>query len=211
MNFIYRQLQSFTMADEPTFVDNLHVAQRARELPGCIVECGVWKGGMMAGLASFFGDRLCYLFDTFNGIPLAQPIDGEAALAWQKDTRSPLYYNNHAVSPDYARRAMTMVGAERFHIVQGLFEETLPTFEPAEPIALLHLDADWYQSTYVCLTHLFDRVQAGGVIIIDDYYVWDGCSRAVHDFLSDRKSTDRLRSYQDRLCYIVKGGLPPNG
>ena len=56
-----------------------------------------------------------------------------------------------------------------------------------------------------CLENLFDRVAAGGIIIIDDYHVWDGCSRAVHDFLSRRSATERIDCRQN-VCFIVKRG-----
>ena len=40
--------------------------------------------------------------------------------------------------------------------------------------------------------YLVPRLAKGGVIIVDDYRVWDGCSRAVHDYLSETKSTLRI-------------------
>ena len=48
-------------------------------------------------------------------------------------------------------------------------------------------------STLTCLRKFWEYVVPGGVILIDDYYTWDGCSRAVHDFLSERKATERIR------------------
>ena len=60
-------------------------------------------------------------------------------------------------------------------------------------------------STKTCLTNLFDRVAPGGIIILDDYFTWDGCSRALHDFLSERSAAERLRSLGD-ICYLQKVG-----
>jgi hypothetical protein len=67
--------------------------------------------------------------------------------------------------------------------VQGLFAETLP-IKKAEvaDIALLHADADWYNSTMDILTHLHRQVVHGGFIQFDDYGHWEGCKKAVHDF-----------------------------
>jgi O-methyltransferase len=193
------------MISEQTFCDNLSLAETVHNISGCVVECGVWRGGMSAGLYATLGpERDYFLFDSFEGLPPAQPIDGPAAIRWQQNTEAPDYHDNCTATPDFARRAMERVGAIRFELRPGLFNDTLPRFKPSQPIALLRLDADWYDSTMICLRLLFDYVTDGGVIILDDYYTWDGCSRAVHDFLSERKATERIRSFNGSVCYLLK-------
>ena len=82
-------------------------------------------------------------------------------------------------------------------------------FVSADGVRLVRLDGDWYDSTIVCLEHLYPLVADGGVIIIDDYFDWDGCCRAVHDHLSRTGSSDRLRtSRADEFAYIIKGAGP---
>ena len=39
---------------------------------------------------------------------------------------------------------------------------------------MLHLDADWYESTKVALEALWDRVSPGRIVQLDDYTVWQG-------------------------------------
>ena len=70
----------------------------------------------------------------------------------------------------------------RTHFVQGKVEDTIPAAAP-ERIALLRLDTDWYESTRHELEHLFPRLAAGGVLIIDDYGAWEGARRAVDEFV----------------------------
>ena len=118
----------------------------------------------------------------------------------------PYYYDNCAAPVEFARQAMELARAKSFKLIPGWFSETLLGFEPPEPIALLRLDGDWYDSTIVCLKHLFDFVAQNGIIILDDYYTWDGCSRALHDFLSERKASERIRSYNSSVCYLLKEG-----
>lgn len=204
---IYRQYSEFTMIPRETFVDNLMLAQRVLDVKGCVVECGVWRGGMTAGLATVLGtDRHYFLFDSFEGLPTARPIDGFAALRWQQAKESPGYHDNCTAGEEFARRAMMTSGAKSFRLISGWFEKTLPNFSPPEPIALLRLDADWYDSTMMCLDSLFDRVAAGGLIVLDDYYAWDGCSRALHDFLSRRSAIERIRNFGD-VCYLQKADV----
>jgi hypothetical protein len=69
------------------------------------------------------------------------------------------------------------------HFVQGPVEETLPGTTP-DSVALLRLDTDWYESTLHELTHLYPRMSAGGVLIIDDFGHWDGARRAVTEYFS---------------------------
>jgi O-methyltransferase len=201
---IFEELREFTMIGESAFCDNLQLAEMAQAVPGCIVECGVWRGGMAAGICRILGpERTYFLFDSFEGLPPAQAIDGQAAIDYQTNKHSPHYHDNCTAPPEFATRAMNLVGSRSFHLKEGFFEKTLPSFVPSEPIALLRLDADWYESTMTCLQHLFDHIAPGGIIILDDYYTWDGCSRALHDFLSTRKATERVRTFGS-VCYLVK-------
>lgn len=71
-------------------------------------------------------------------------------------------------------------------------------------IAILRMDADWYDSTMDILTNFFPQINKGGVIIIDDYYHWEGCTRAVHDYLSRHECTEAITSTSFGVCFIVK-------
>jgi hypothetical protein len=105
----------------------------------------------------------------------------------------------------YAEEAMAKAGESRFKIYKGWFNETVPGVRVDSGIALLRLDGDWYESTMVCLEAFYPQVVKGGMILIDDYFIWDGCSRAVHDYLSKTQSTDRIRHTPEGVAYLVKG------
>ena len=183
--FIYRKYRRYTMIQRGIYITNLVLAHRLRNVDGCVVECGVWRGGMIAGIGEVLGpNREYFLFDSFQGLPPAKEIDGEAAITWQTKVDSPTYYNNCTASEMEARTAMQMSKAVQYSIMRGWFEETLPHFKPPCPIALLRLDGDWYDSTRLCLEHLSPYLARNGIIIVDDYYFWNGCARAVHEFLA---------------------------
>lgn len=201
---LHSQFREFTMVPRRMFIDNLRVVALAKNVPGCVVECGVWRGGMSAGMAAVLGpSRTYHLFDSFEGLPPAQAIDGSKAIEWQQATNSSAYYDNCSAGEDFAHRAMRQAGAQHVHLVKGWFSDTVPTFNPSVPIAVLRLDGDWYESTMTCLAGLYDKVAPGGLIILDDYYSWDGCSRATHDFLSSRSAVERIR-VQGAVCFIIK-------
>ena len=85
---------------------------------------------------------------------------------------------------DDVRRNLASTGypMDRVQLVRGKVEQTLPEFAP-ERIALLRLDTDWYESTRHELQHLYPRVTAGGIVLIDDYGYWRGARRAVDEYL----------------------------
>ena len=125
---------------------------------------------MIAGFADVLGpDREYFLFDSFEGLPPAREMDGPAALRWQANKQSPGYHDNCKAAADDARTAMRLSAAAHFSLLKGWFGKTIPSFSPPEPIAVLRLDADWYESTLTCLKYLYPHVAPGGVVIIDDY------------------------------------------
>ncbi len=201
---LYEKYSSYTMIPKDTFIENLKLCRNFSNINGCIVECGVWRGGMIAAIAEILGDdRSYYLFDSFEGLPEAKEIDGEGALAWQRNKDNPYFFDNCKAETIYADTAMKMAQVSKYQLVKGWFSDTIPNFEFDEDIAFLRLDGDWYESTMQCMEILYPKVATGGVIIVDDYYMWDGCSRAIHDYLSIHKIPCRIRQIQGN-CYIIK-------
>jgi len=178
------------------------------QIPGDIVECGVYKGGSIMAVARTLlrkGDtrRDLYLYDTFEG--MAQPTDHDvsvlqesAAEKWKRKDRW-CYAGLEEV-----RRAVESTGypAEKLHFVKGKVEETIPGTVPGQ-IALLRLDTDWYESTLHELVHLFPRLVRGGVIIIDDYGHWQGARQATDEYLREHKIPLLL----NRVDYTARVGV----
>ena len=190
------------MASRWDFWRNMLVVDQRRHVQGCVVECGVWRGGMSAGMAEVLGPvREYFLFDSFEGLPPAGERDGENAKRWQEDASSPGHYDNCRAAAEFADRAMQLSATPKYRLIKGWFNDTLKDFVPPSPIAVLRLDGDWYESTMLPLTSLWKYMARGGIAIIDDYYAWDGCSQAVHDFLSRNCSTARIRQIFG-LCVV---------
>lgn len=166
------------------------------------MECGTWRGGMIAGIADILGPKRCYrLFDSYEGMPPAKEIDGKWALAWERNTTGPDYHDNCRASEVEARTTMSISPAKNVVITKGWFRDTLPKAERS-PIALLRMDADWYDSTVCILANLASAVVPGGMIIVDDYYFFEGCALAVNEFAVERKWMIR-QSPLGEVCYII--------
>jgi len=151
-------------------------------------------------MAKVLGNRHeYYLFDSFEGLPPAKNIDGDAAIAWQRDSDS-----NCKANESDAQDAMISAGVNLFYIIKGWFHETLSNYDYSKKIVILRLDGDWYDSTMECLNTLFPCVKKGGIIIVDDYYTWDGCAKSVHDYLSQNNREEKLHQFYNRVCYLIK-------
>ena len=150
-------------------------------VPGDVVECGVYNGGSAALIASLTcrrSRRVIWLFDSFEGLP--QPTDKDGAKA-----RSCVWWCHGDLSKVREIFRKLRIPESRVHVVKGWFHDTFPSVD-VQDIALLHIDADWYESVGLCLDTFYDRVRPGGFIVIDDYGHWEGCRRATDEFLARR-------------------------
>lgn len=201
---IYNKYKDFTMIEPEVFIDNLLLVGYVANLEGAVVECGVWRGGMIAGIYDFLKvKRKCYLFDSFEGLPEVKENDGNAAKKWQEMNSNGAGLDNCKAEMEYVEKAMQLAKSSKHKIIKGWFDKTIPETKIDEPIAVLRLDADWYDSTMICLENLYPLLIENGLIIIDDYYAWDGCSRAVHDYLSKNNLPLRISQTKNGVCYII--------
>lgn len=183
-------------------------------LPGAVVECGVWKGGCSAVMAYVIkragSRRQQWLFDSFEGLPEPDARDGDKAdeyssgrMSGKKESIGILVASEN----DAKEIIINRIGAEArdIHIRKGWFQDTLPRDKnEIGPIALLRLDGDWYESTRVCLENLYDQVAPGGYVVIDDYGYWEGCQKAVDEFLKKRDLQVKLHFVDKEACYFKK-------
>ena len=152
-------------------------------IPGAFVQCGIYRGGSAAVLAATALNRPVQLFDSFQGCPSPGPDDvsmhgrhGEAgeAAASMADVQGLL-------------RRLDMHRNPLVTIYPGWFHDTIPSAaKEMGPLALLHLDGDWFESTKVCMEHLYPLVVSGGIVYADDMGYWLGTKRAIAEYFVDR-------------------------
>jgi O-methyltransferase len=211
----YDRHAAYTMIDRNAYIANLRLVEncmRANDLGrGCVVECGTWLGGMSFGLIDVCPQvQEFHCFDSFAGLPEVGPEDGELPRRLQQEGAF-VAVNNYADLADFERGLSRFQPStrEKVHVHPGWFENTLVDFKPQRSIDVLRLDCDWYESITLALNTLFDFVSDQGLIIIDDYMTWDGCARAVHDFLSRRQASERIQqAWPGPVSYMIKGLSP---
>lgn len=208
---LFSKYHTRTMISRRIYAENLALIAMSLKNPslnkGCIIECGTWRGGMSAGMMEMGGlERDYHFFDSFEGLPAAEERDGQRAKEYQRDRTSPTYFDNCTASlADFEKTiSLTGVSPKKIGIHKGFFEATLPEFI-CPPIAVLRLDADWYESTMICLEKFWDYILPNGLILIDDYHVWEGCSRAIHAFLARRDAKESVKQGPiGRVAFIIK-------
>ncbi len=157
------------------------------DLPGNFVECGSYKGGAAALLASVIKrhslrPRKVYACDTFQGMPEPAEVDRHNCTP-ANETAFGAGTLKAPVDEYLAVICERLEVAAIVEPVPGLFAQTLAARkEEIGAIALLHADADWYASTMDIFSNLYDAVIAGGVVQIDDFGHWEGCRKAIRDF-----------------------------
>ena len=150
-------------------------------IPGDLIETGVWRGGasiLMRGVLAAYGDRRnVWLADSFQGLPKPDPATfpaDEGDVLWTQDHLAvPLWQ----VQANFARYGLL---DEQVRFLPGWFRDTLPA-APPERLAVLRLDGDLYESTWIALTSLLPKLSPGGFVIVDDYSLVT-CRAAVDDF-----------------------------
>lgn len=175
-------------------------------LTGAFVEVGVAAGhsSIIAALASSpFMERDFFLYDTFHGFvdELPDEIDHKGVSIRDYDLSA---YRKSECKLKTVRTRMleTGISPDRIVLIEGPVESTVEKLHP-HAISILRLDADLYEPTLAALTALYDLIQSGGYLIVDDYGHWRGCREAVDRFFSERGSKfDGIAA--DYTCYVAR-------
>lgn len=216
MKKLFRRVRPYTMGSYERLRNVYQLAQFAESegLEGAFVECGVWRGGcagVMAYVSKRYGSaRPIHLFDSFEGLPDPSPEDGrEASLYMEKVRRGKYAARYRCDAPlewveELFFRKLEITQSE-VHIHKGWFTETIPLHKgEIDKIAILRLDGDWYESTRVCLDHLYEKVVPGGFVILDDYGYWEGCRKATDEFFKERSINPRMEKIDKCGYFFIK-------
>jgi hypothetical protein len=180
-------------------------------LPGLVIEAGTALGGSAIVMAAAKApERSMKVYDVFGMIPPPGEHDGPdvhrryetIAGGKARGVGGETYYGYRSdlyreVEGSFARLGVP-ADEHNVELIQGLFEDTI---ELDEPVAVAHLDGDWYESTMTCLTRIAPLLVPGGRIVLDDYYAWSGCRAAVDEYFAGR---DGFRREHRTRLHIVR-------
>jgi hypothetical protein len=161
-------------------------------LPGHIVECGVLKGASLIRFCTFREilespySRRVIGFDAFGKFPVSGAAEDRKFIEKFEGAAG------EGISVDELKEVFAYKGFKNYEFVEGDITTTVPDYVANHPelkISLLHIDVDVYEPSTVILSNLFDRVVSGGLVVFDDYGTVAGETKAVDEFLLDKKNT----------------------
>jgi hypothetical protein len=181
---------------------------------GNIIECGVYKGSTLLGMAHRLRRRgitdvRLIGCDSFEGFP--QP-SGEDALNggfFHQRARQGVFSDT---TFDRTMTKIRLLGFDaQVSLLKGFFDQTLPTLSSMR-FSLAHLDCDLYRSYLTCLEFLYPRMAPGGHIVFDEYASEDtypGAKKAIEEFLVGKPELiDRFPDAHDPRYFIRKLPVP---
>lgn len=191
----------YTLLDEERLRSlwNLTTDVNSRGIQGDIVECGTCKGGSAALLRAAMGrDRRLWIYDGFRGMPDTTENDGNEARKWVGSCTA-------AASNVREILAATGAGEHEFMLVEGMFHETFRSQSLPVRVALLHCDADWYDSVTLVLETFYPLMPDGAWVILDDFGYWEGCRHAFYDFCQKHNERPLIERIGITQAFWMKG------
>jgi O-methyltransferase len=187
---------AFTMVGTKRLQNVRHLLESVigEGVPGDFVETGVWRGGaciMARAVLQAYGvtDRSIIACDSFEGLPEPNTTDFPADQGSTFHTYADLAVSLEQVKANFAKFDLL---DDQVVFLKGWFRDTMSKV-PSKQVAVLRLDGDMYESTIDPLRSLYDRIPAGGYVIVDDYHVVEASKTALHDFLAERGENPSLR------------------
>jgi hypothetical protein len=201
------------------FLAHYELFRQVLELPGDIVELGVYRGTTLMSWANFLeirnmGDRQkqVFGFDNFKGFTSMDEKDGIA----DGDLKKLEGGFNSGIFEEILEDALSIYDQDRFipykprvKLIKGNIEETVPRFVKENPglrISLIHFDCDMYAPTKIGLDHFFPLIVPGGIAIFDEYGLrpWEGESAAVDEYFEGRAEIRRFDWAPNPGGYLIK-------
>ena len=148
---------------------------------GAVVEFGCYIGTtslfIRRLLDAHSDSRPFHVYDSFAGLPAKTAQD-------QSRAGDQFQAGELAVSKKQFMQQFQKAGLRAPFTHKGWFSDLTPADVP-DPIAFAFLDGDFYESIRDSLRLVLPHMQAGGVVIVDDYAreALPGAARAVHELL----------------------------
>lgn len=209
-NFIFSsEIRVFAKLSARMFLYN-----KIKNIPGDIVECGVYKGsGLLTWLKlkkTFSPNLLRKIigFDMFDQEKLLDILTDDDKLKMEV-----LFQNRNFKYSDYKRVLHKQISHAGFtdadfELIEGDISITSEDFvnkRPGFKIALLYLDMDIEQPTYDALNNFWERMSVGGLVVFDEYahHQWSE-SKAVDRFVKENNLELKSLHFDAPTAYIKK-------
>ncbi len=212
-NVPFEHANGFYLSCDPTrigkFIAHYELYKKILNVRGAIVECGVFKGVSLSRFAMFRklleenGSRPVIGFDIFGDFPETGFLEDQL-----KRDEFIASAGSESITPDLLLSILQRKGcAQNVTLHPGDICKTVPAFTKQHPecdIALLNLDTDIYEPAVTILEELWPRISKGGVLLLDDYAVFPGETKAVDAYFGDKSVVIHRFDFVQTPSYIIK-------
>jgi hypothetical protein len=179
------------------------------DVPGSIVECGVFKGTSLMRFAMFRELLGNYFSSKIIGFDMFGDDYPDTAFEEDKHTRDEWIASagSSSISAAQLRENFHKSDIKNFELIAGDVLETVPKYIKEHPelkISLLNIDIDFFEANMCCLENFYDLVMPGGVVLLDNYTAAHGDTKSVDKFFAERDVSIKRFPFALRPCYIVK-------
>jgi O-methyltransferase len=159
---VYEAIRRSTFVDIWRCYELWSLVGELRDVPGSVLEVGVWRGGtgaLMAARAEGVGiDEPVFLCDTWHGVVKSGAVD-----TYYRDGK------HDDASPEMVERLAAQLELQNIVLLQGVFPEETGDRISDGIFRLCHCDVDVYRSAKDVLEWVWPRLSSGGAVVFDDY------------------------------------------
>ena len=181
---VYDQVRKNTLVDVWRLYELWSIVGELADVPGAILEVGVWRGGsgaLMASRAKALGSEDgVYLCDTWEGVVKTGEVDTYYRDGKHDDT-----------SLGIVEKLLATMGLDRVECLQGIFPDDTGDKVADQTFRLCHIDVDVYQSAKDVLDWVWPRLSPEGMVVFDDYG-FPACPGITQFVDEQRMQADRL-------------------
>ena len=192
------------------------VFKKIKNIPGSIIECGVFKGtsfSRFAMLRELIGNKKknkLVAFDVFSDEFPNTNFQNEKIQRkhWIKTA------GGSSISTNQIDKIFKKKKIENYELIKGDVLKTIPKFiknNPKLKISLLNIDIDFVETTQCVLDNFYDKVVKGGIVLFDNYQgvgtggtFYKGETDTINKFLKKINKKVIKFPFFNRPSYIIK-------
>jgi len=176
--------------------------------PGSIIECGVFKGISLVRFATFRNllnnkSKKIVGFDIFGKFPETK---------FSQDQKLRKKFIKDAGSNGISKKQLLEILRRKkinskIELIKGNVIKTIPIYVKKNPrlkISFLNLDTDIYEPAVTILKYLYPKIVKGGILVLDDYGVFPGETKAVDEYFEGKDIKINKFPYSNTPHYIIK-------
>jgi len=181
---VYDAVRRNTLVDVWRCHELWDLVTETRDVPGAILEVGVWRGGtgaLLAARALQLGIEDCvYLCDTWTGVVKTGAVD-----TYYRDGK------HDDATLEIVERLVNDLGLRNVVCLQGIFPDETAERVVDNAFRLCHIDVDVYQSAKDVLEWVWPKLSDNGIVVFDDYG-FPACPGVTQLVNEQRRREDRL-------------------